>query len=127
MRSGDGYLSKREQQIMEAVYARERITAAELCDLLPGNPTNPTVRSLLRILEEKGHLTHVDEGGRFVYSAAQPRQSAARQALDRLVDTFFRGSVTDVVAALLKEERQKLTPEEIERLQALIDEAREAE
>lgn len=127
MRGDKGYLSKREQQIMEAVFARERATANEIGAALPDAPSNATVRSLLRILEEKGQLVHVEEGGRFVYSPAQTRQSAARLALDRLVDTFFKGSVGDVVATLLREDRQKLTPEEIERLQGLIDEAKAGE
>ncbi|RYG35307.1 BlaI/MecI/CopY family transcriptional regulator [bacterium] len=127
MASTGGYLSKREQQIMEIAFAREGITANELCALMPGNPSNPTVRTLLRILEEKGMLTHREENGRFIYTPAQSRQSAARQALDRLVDTFFKGSVGDVVATLLRDDREKLSPEEIERLQRLINEAREAE
>lgn len=112
---------------MEVVYARESATANEICAALPGSPSNATVRTLLRILEDRGQLTHRDEGGRFVYSPVHSRQSAARQALDRLVDTFFRGSIGDVVATLLKEDRQKLTPDEIERLQTLIDEARKGE
>lgn len=127
MRGSPGYLSKREQQIMEVVFAREAVTANEVCEALPGSPSNATVRTLLRILEEKGQLTHREEGGKFVYFPAQSRQSAARQALDRIVETFFRGSVGDVVATLLREDRAKLSPEELERLQGLIEEAKRAE
>ncbi|RYG29439.1 BlaI/MecI/CopY family transcriptional regulator [bacterium] len=121
-----GYLSKREQQIMEIAFSRDGVTANELCAAMPGNPSNATVRTLLRILEEKGQLTHREESGRFVYSPAQSRQSAARQALDKLVDTFFRGSVGDVVATLIRDDRSKLSDEEIERLQSLIEEAKRA-
>lgn len=109
---------------MDVMYARDGVTANDLCTALPDGPSNATVRTLLRILEEKGQLTHRDEGGRFVYSPVQPRESAARQALDRLVDTFFRGSAAETVAALLRDDRERLTPEEIDRLQALIDQAR---
>jgi len=120
-----GYLSKREQQIMELVYQRERLTATEAMELLPGAPSNSTVRTLLRILEQKGHLRHEEEEGKYVYFPVAPRQSAARQALDGVVRTFFRGSVGDVVATLLSEEGNKLSHDEIDRLQRMIDQARE--
>lgn len=125
MRGSTGYLSKREQQIMGVVFARDGVTAVELCALLPGEPSNATVRKLLRILEEKGHLTHTEREGRYVYTAVEAKGSAARQALDRLVDTFFRGSVGEVVATLLRDDGAKLTPEEIARLEALIEQAKE--
>jgi predicted transcriptional regulator len=124
VRQGGGYLSKREQQIMEIVYAHERTTASELEQALPGNPSNSTVRTLLRILEQQGHLTHVEEDGRFVYLPVKPKQSAARQALDKVVQTFYRGSIGEVVAALLDEDQSRLTPEQIDRLQAMIDRAK---
>jgi BlaI family penicillinase repressor len=119
-----GYLSKREQQIMEVVFAREEVTAAELCDVLPGQPSNATVRSLLRILERNGHLRHREENGRFVYFPATSRHSAARHALDRLINTFFKGSVGDVVATLIRDGGDKLSAEELERLRNLIEEAK---
>jgi len=111
---------------MELVYQHEQLTAAEAMELLPGAPSNSTVRTLLRILEEKGQLHHSLLEGKFVYTAAQPKQSAARQALGGVVKTFFRGSVSDVVATLLSEEKSKISPEELDRLQGLIDQAREA-
>jgi BlaI family penicillinase repressor len=120
-----GYLSKREQQIMELVYQRERLTAAEASELLPGAPSNSTVRTLLRILEDKGQITHREEDGKYVYYPVQARQSVARQALGGIVNTFFRGSVSDVVATLLSEEGDKMSSEELDRLQRLIDQARE--
>lgn len=123
MRS-DEYLSKREQQIMELAYQRERLTTSEVMEALPGSPSNSTVRTLLRILEEKGQLRHEEEDGRYVYRPVRPRQSAARQALRGVLKTFFRGSVEDVVAALLSEEGAKLDQGELERLQEMIEQAK---
>lgn len=120
-----GYLSKREQQIMELVYERERLTAGELETLLPGGPSNSTVRTLLRILEEKGHLRHETEEGRFVYFPTRPRQAEARSALKGIVQTFFGGSVPEAVATLLSGEGARMTDEELAELQALIERARE--
>lgn len=125
MKQPAGYLSKREQQIMELAYQRERVTANELATLLPGSPSNSTVRTILRILEEKGELRHLEEDGKYVYLPAKPRQAAAKSALRGLVDTFFRGSVSDVVATLLTEESDKLSGEELDRLETMIQRARE--
>src|SRR5438309_701717 len=97
------YLSKREQQIMELAYQRERLTAADAMEFLPGNPSNSTVRTLLRILERKGSLKHIEEGGKFVYLPVAPHQKAAQTTLKKVIETFFRGSVGDVVATLLAE------------------------
>jgi predicted transcriptional regulator len=119
------YLSKREQQIMELVYQREQLTAVEATELLPGQPSNSTVRTLLRILEEKGQLRHVEEEGKYVYRPVHPKQAAARSALEGVVQTFFKGSVSDVVATLLSEESGKLSDDELSRLQSMIDKARE--
>ena len=116
------YLSKREQQIMEVLYRRSRATANEVMAELPGTPSNSTVRTLLRILEEKKEVTKTEEDGRYLYSPARPRSTAARSALHRLTETFFQGSVRDVVAALMDE--QKLTQEDLDELQQMIDKAR---
>lgn len=125
MKNQDGYLSKREQQIMELAYEHGELTAVEVEGLLPGSPSNSTVRTLLRILEEKGHLSHVEEQGRYVYLPVRPRQSAARQALAGVLKTFFGGSVSDVVTALLSDETAKLTDEELAHLERTIELARE--
>ncbi len=84
------YLSKREQEIMDLVYERGRLTSNEATELLSGAPSNSTVRTLLRILEEKGKLTHHEVDGRFIYMPVVPRVSAARQALDGVMKTFFQ-------------------------------------
>lgn len=124
-RKDDTQLSRRERQIMEIVYRKGSATAAEVHGELPEAPTYSAVRALLRILEEKGHLRHRQEGQRYVYSATVPRDRARRSALQRLVGTFFAGSVTETVAALLELERDNLDEDELERLTALVAEARQ--
>ena len=118
------YLSPREQQVLEIVYRRGRATAAEVMSgLLPDEVSNSAVRTHLRILEQKGHVTHVEEEGRYVYLPTRPRQQEGRSALSRVVRTFFGGSVEQAVATLLSPE-SRLSAEELDRLQAMIDEAR---
>lgn len=119
------YLSKREQQIMEVVYERELVTANDLVELLPGEPSNSTVRTLLRILEGKGQILHEEQDGKFIYSASTPRPSAAKSALSNVLRTFFRGSVSDVMATLISEEGAKLTDAELSELQQMIQRAKE--
>ncbi|HEX5323679.1 MAG TPA: BlaI/MecI/CopY family transcriptional regulator [Capsulimonadaceae bacterium] len=120
------YLNPREQQIMELVYQRERVTAAELEAALPGAPSNSTVRTLLRILEKKGHLKHIEEEGRFVYLPAHPKRAAAKSALDNVLRTFFQGSVEQAFATLLTSKEAHLTEGELDRLAALISQAKES-
>ncbi len=117
-------LSRRERQIMDILYRRGRATAAEVMEDLPGEPSDSTVRTQLRILEHKGHVRHEEEGLRYVYSAAVPRHSARRSALRHLVDTFFDGSAEKVVTALLGGEASRLTQSELDRIEALIRKAR---
>lgn len=117
-------LSRRERQIMDILYRRGRATAAEVMDDLPGEPSYSTVRTQLRILETKGHVTHAGDGVRYVYTAAVPRRSARRSALRHLVDTFFDGSTEKVVTALLGGDGSKLTDQELDRIEALVQKAR---
>lgn len=117
-------LSRRERQIMDILYRRGSATAAEVMQDLTGDPTDSTVRTQLRILEGKGLVKHVEEGLRFVYSAAVPRRAAQRSALRHLVDTFFEGSTEKVVSALLGGDGARLTEAELDRLSALIEKAR---
>ena|SRR5579872_1938200 len=121
------YLNPREQQIMEVLYQRERVTAAEMMEALPGSPTNSTVRTLLRILETKGYVTHVEEEGRYVYTPARPRGNAARSAMESVVRTFFHGSVEQAFATLLSTKETELTEADLDRLAALIEQARGGE
>jgi BlaI family transcriptional regulator, penicillinase repressor len=117
-------LTRRERQIMDILYRRGRATATEVMAELPGEPHYSTVRTQLRVLEEKGHVRHVEEGLRYVYEPAVPRHTARKSALRHLVDTFFDGSAEQAVAALLGGQGAKLTDEELERISALIDKAR---
>jgi predicted transcriptional regulator len=109
-------LSRRERQIMDILYRRGRATAAEVMDDLTGSPTYSTVRTQLRVLEEKGQVKHEEEGLRYVYTPAVPRHAARKSALKHLVNTFFDGSTEKVVAALLGGEGARLSDEELKRI-----------
>lgn len=120
-------LSRRERQIMDVLFRRGRASAAEVQEDLPEAPSYSAVRSLLRILEEKGHVTHEQEGPRYIYSPTVAKERAKRSALRHLVETFFNGSPEQAMAALLDQGATELSDEELDRLAALIDEAREGE
>jgi len=115
-------LTRRERQIMDILYRRGRAAAQDVLDALPGQPTSSTVRTQLRVLEEKGHVRHEEEGLRYVYMPAVPRHAARRSALKHLVETFYDGSTEKVVQALLGAER--LSDEELDRIAALVQKAR---
>ena len=117
-------LSRRERQIMEIVYARGAATAAEVLDGMPDPPSYSAVRAMMRILEEKGHLTHRHDGPRYVYSPVVPRTAARQSALKQLVKTFFDGSAPQAVAALLDMSESRLTPAEADQLATLIERAK---
>ena len=109
---------------MDVLYRRTRATAAEVMAELPGEPNYSTVRTQLRVLEDKGHVRHEEEGLRYVYAPAIPRHAARKSALKHLVETFFDGSAEQVVAAVLGGEASRLSDEELDRVSALIDKAR---
>ena len=117
-------LSRRERQIVDILYRKGRATAAEVMEDLPGDPSYSTVRTQLRVLEEKGHVRHETDGVRYVYFPAAPRHTVRKSALRHLVDTFFDGSVEQAVAALLGAEGSRLSEEELERISELIARAR---
>lgn len=117
-------LTRRERQIMDVLYRRGRATAAEVLADLSGDPNYSTVRTQLRVLEDKGHVRHEDDGLRYVYSPAVPRHTARRSALRHLVNTFFDGSAEKVVGALLGGDGSKLTDEELDRIEDLVAKAR---
>lgn len=117
-------LSRREREIMEILYAAEGLTAAEVRERMPDPPGYSAVRTQLRILEEKGHIRHEERGPRYVFSPVVSRAKARKSALKALVQTFFDGSPEQAVAALIDESRAKLGAAELDRLAALIDEAR---
>jgi predicted transcriptional regulator len=122
-RSGEA-LSRRERQIMDIVYARGEATATAVLADLPDPPTRTAVRTLLRILEEKGHLTHRQDGLTYVYRPSRPRARAGRTALRRVLQTFFDGSLEKAVAAHLGDSATDLSADELRRLADLIDQAR---
>jgi BlaI family transcriptional regulator, penicillinase repressor len=117
-------LSRRERQIMDILYRLGRAAAAEVMADLPGDPSYSTVRAQLRVLEDKGHVRHEEEGLRYVYVPAVPRHAARKSALRHLVDTFFDGSAEKAVTALLGGEGARLTDAELDRLADLIAKAR---
>lgn len=119
------YLNPREQQVMEIVCEKQRATAAEVRETMPAELSDSAVRTFLRILETKGHLRHVVENGKYVYLPTRPHRTAARSTLRRIVRSYFGGSVSKVVATLLSEQAGKISPEELERLQQIINKARE--
>jgi BlaI family transcriptional regulator, penicillinase repressor len=116
-------LSRRERQIMDILYRQGRATAGEVMEALSGNPTYSTVRTQLRVLEEKGHVRHEEQGLKYVYIPAVPRTAARRSALRHLVETFFDGSAEGAVAALLGGEGARLSDEELERIGELVKKA----
>jgi predicted transcriptional regulator len=120
-------LTKRERQIMDALYRQGRATAQEILAALPGSPSYSTVRTQLRVLESKGHVTHEADGVRYVYAPTVPRHAARRSALKHMVDTSFDGSSAKVVAALLGGDGLRLSPDELDRIDALVRQAREEE
>ena len=122
--SDQAALTRRERQIMDILYKRGRATATEVMEDLPGNPHYSTVRTQLRVLEEKGHVTHEEQGVRYIYVPAVARRAARKSALRHLVDTFFDGSAEQVVAAVLGGEGAKLSDEELDRIAELVDKAK---
>ena len=117
-------LTRREREIMDILYRRGRATAHEVLADLPDPPSYSAVRALLRLLEERGHVKHVQEGLAYVYAPAQGRTDARRSALAHVVRTFFEGSVEQAVATLVDPSRSRLSREELDRIADLIDRAK---
>jgi BlaI family penicillinase repressor len=118
-------LSKRERQIMDVIYARGEATASDVVSRMPDPPTRDAVRTFLRFLEQKGHLTHRKQGREFVYSPVQTRNRMGQSALRRVFNVFFDGSVEKALAAhLAGPRRDRPSPEELERLLDLIRQAK---
>ena len=120
----EGGLSRRERQLMDIIFSQGGATAVEVLRRLPDPPSKTAVRTLLRILEEKGHLKHVQRGREFIYQPTQPRLRAGRSALQRVLQTFFDGSLERAVAAHLADSSANLSAGELKRLAGLIQQAR---
>ncbi len=118
-------LSRRERQIMDILYQRGRASASEVHQALPDRPSYSAVRAKLRVLEEKGHVRHEEAGLRYVFLPTLPREKAKRSALKHLLDTFFGGSTEQAVVALLDLPTTRLSPEELDRLSNLIEQAKQ--
>jgi predicted transcriptional regulator len=116
-------LSRRERQIMDVIYRHGRVTAAEVLAELPDPPGYSAVRAMLRLLEDKGHVRHEQDGPRYVYLPTVTRDKARRSAMRHLVRTFFDGSTEDAVAALLQSDNG-MSEDELSRLSKLIDGAK---
>src|SRR3954449_8760617 len=109
-------LSRRERQIMDILYRRGRATAYEVMADLPGDPSDSTVRTQLRVLESKGHIRHEEQGLRYIYTPTVPRHAVRQSVLRHLLETFFEGSAEKMLSTLLGTEGAKLSDEELERL-----------
>jgi len=116
-------LSKRERQMMDAIYSRKGSTASEVWKAIPQPPSYSAVRATLKILENKGFLTHRKQGRKFLYLPTIPHQRAKQSALRQLLETYFDGSVEAAVAALIRVDRKKLSEAEYRRLIELIQKA----
>jgi len=117
-------LSRRERQIMDAIYRLGRATAAEVLENMPDPPGYSAVRAMLRLLEDEGYLRHEQQGPRYIYLPTLSRDKARQSALKQLVQTFFDNSTEQTVSALLDMSKSRLSDEELERLSALIEKAR---
>lgn len=117
-------LSRREREIMDILYRRGRASSAEVREELPDPPSYSAVRALLRIMEEKGHLTHAKEGAKYVYRPLKARRHVARSALERVINTFFQNSTEAAVAALLEMREGELSQDELDRIARMIDNAK---
>jgi predicted transcriptional regulator len=117
-------LSRREREIMDILYRDGALAASDVVECLPGNPSNSAVRTILRILEEKGHVKRQQDGLRYVYGPVVSREKAGRSALNHLLSTFFEGSPETVVSTLLTENASKLSSEQLDILAQLIERAR---
>jgi predicted transcriptional regulator len=122
--SAPGGLSRRERQIMDILYQRGKASASEVREAMDDAPSYSAVRTLLRVLEEKGHVKHRSEGLKYVYVPTVAQDKAKRSAVKHLLDTFFKGSPEQVVAALLDVSSTQLTREELDRMGKMIEAAK---
>src|SRR5512140_1013263 len=122
--SAGGGLSRRERQIMDILYQRGKASASDVREAMEDAPGYSAVRAMLRALEEKGHVKHLEERLKYVYVPVVAREKAPRSAVKHVLDTFFAGSPEQIVAALLDVSAAKLTREELDRMSEMIDKAK---
>jgi predicted transcriptional regulator len=118
-------LSRRERQIMDAVFALGKATVNEVVETIPSPPTAMAVRRMMHILEEKGHLRRRESGREVIYVARQTKEKAGRRALERVLETFFGGSLEEALAAHLHSRKDRVSADERKRLIALINQAQQ--
>ena len=119
-----GHLSRREREIMDIVFARSEASLSQILDDMESPPTRPALRSILTILETKGHLKHRQEGREFIYQPVHSRAKVGQSTLSRVISTFFGGSLSQAVAAYLSDPKTNLKDKEIAELKTFINEAR---
>ena len=117
-------LARRERQILELVYELGEVSVSDVLAKLPDPPSYSAVRTIIRLLEEKGYLRHRRDGTRYIYRPVQSREVVRRSAVAHLFKTFFRGSPSDAVAAILDVSSDDLTDSELNRLKKIVDAAR---
>ena len=118
-------LSRRERQIMELFFENGPLSANQIIELLPDNPSNATVRTLLRILEDKGQLLHEKEGRQFIYFPVKQHADTSKNVFKDMLKTFFKGSLTDAVATFINDPESEMTSEELDELEALVKKAKQ--
>jgi BlaI family penicillinase repressor len=117
-------LSRRERQIMDILYRTGKASASDVLNAMPDPPSYSAVRAMLRVLEEKGHVKHQEEGLKYVYAPVVARDKAKRSAVKHVMETFFNGSAEQIVAALLDVSSSKLTSGELDRMAEMIEKAK---
>lgn len=117
-------LSRRERQIMDILYRSGKASASDVLNAMPDPPSYSAVRAMLRVLEEKGHVKHQEEGLKYVYAPVVAREKAKRSAVKHVMETFFNGSAEQIVAALLDVQSTKLTRDELDRMAEMIEKAK---
>lgn len=120
----DRGLSRRERQIMEALYRLGKASAADIRGALPNPPSYTAVRTHLTILQEKGHVRHRSDGPRYIYEPVVPREEMAKTAIEGVLLTFFGNSVERFVATLLGRKESQISPEQLDRLAQVIERAK---
>lgn len=118
-------LGRRERQIMDAIFQLGEASVSDVLARLPDPPSYSSVRTMIRLLEAKGFLKHRRDGNRYVYRPTQSHETASRSALQHLLATFFAGSATDAVAAILNLSAEDMTDEDLQRMEELIEQARQ--
>jgi BlaI family transcriptional regulator, penicillinase repressor len=119
-----GALSRRERQIMDVLYRRGKVSAADVREQMPDPPSYSAVRAMLRILEDKGHIRHAADGLKYIYVPTVPREKARRSAIRHVLDTFFNDSPEQAMAALLDVSATRLTPAQLDRMSSMIEKAK---